>query len=225
MVLMERGRTFFDEIALFTNGSRLNAGLSRQLAEAGLSYLCYSRHHYRDDLCQRIMGKEAPRLEKFIESAAGLTIRATCVMARGWIDSPGLVDEYIEALSSYGIREFTFKHTYVAYSGSLFAASPANAWSREHQIECDPFDNRGIVVGRLPWGPKIRKINSYQVCYYFEPTPAWELENRLCRSANLLSDGTVYASLEDQRSRLFQLNRSARRLNRWKSNNFAPCCR
>jgi cyclic pyranopterin phosphate synthase len=73
-------------------------------------------------------------------------------------------------------------------------------------VDFDPFAEQGEIVARLPWGPCIRKLNSLQVCYYFEPSPAWELENRLCRSANLLSDGTIYASLEDQRSQLFRLN-------------------
>lgn len=206
--LIRRGRAYFDEIALFTNGTRLTAELSRELQDAGLSYLCYSRHHHDDARCRQLMGDGAPDLVRFVEAAAGLKIRATCVMTRGWIDSPEEVDRYISELSPYGIREFTFKHTYVAYEGSLFADSPANVWSRAHQVESDPFHGRGEVVAQLPWGPCIRRIDDNQVCYYFEPTPDWELENRLCRSANLLSDTTVYASLEDQRSRLFRLNGS-----------------
>ncbi len=61
------------------------------------------------------------------------------------------------------------------------------------------------MIARLPWGPAIRKIGPFQVCYYYEPTPAWEKEYQLCRSSNLLSDGTAFASLEDSRSRLFRL--------------------
>jgi pyruvate-formate lyase-activating enzyme len=206
--LIRRGRKFFDEVALFTNGSRLTGALSRQLADAGLSYFCYSRHHHADDRCRQLMGDGAPSLAAFVEAAAGIKIRATCVMTRGWIDSQNAVDQYISALSAYGICEFTFKHTYVAYERSVFADSPANAWSRAHQIQRDPFAGRGEIVARLPWGPRIRKLDSHQVCYYFEPTPDWELENRLCRSVNLLSDGTVYASLENQQSRLFRLGDS-----------------
>ncbi|MEQ8785343.1 MAG: radical SAM protein [Pirellulaceae bacterium] len=204
--LVRRGRAYFDEIALFTNGARLTSELSRQLAEAGLSYLCYSRHHHLDQRCRQLMGDGAPRLADFVTAAGGIPIRATCVMTRGWIDSRQAVDDYLAELARYGIREFTFKHTYVAYEQSLFADSPANDWSRRHRVDDDPFTGRGEVVGELPWGPRIRQLDSFRVCYYFEPTPVWELENRLCRSTNLLSDGAVYASLEDQRSRLFRLN-------------------
>jgi len=196
VALIRRGRDFFSEIACFTNGARLTPELSRRLADAGLSYLCYSRHHHNDESCRKLMGREAPQLEQFVVMAGSLPIRATCVMTRGSIDSVGAVDEYIAALSSYGIREFTFKHTYVAFGESLFADSSANAWARDHHVDFDPFAGRGVVLTRLPWGPCIRQIDSHRVCYYFEPTPEWELEHQLCRSINLLSDGTVYASLE-----------------------------
>jgi cyclic pyranopterin phosphate synthase len=205
VALIRRGRSFFSEIACFTNGARLTPELSRRLADAGLSYLCYSRHHHDDESCRKLMGRDAPQLEQFVAMAGSLPIRAICVMTRGSIDSVGAVDEYIAALSSYGIREFTFKHTYVAFGESLFADSSANAWARDHHVDFDPFSGRGVVLARLPWGPCIRQIDPHRVCYYFEPTPEWELEHQLCRSINLLSDGTVYASLEDQRSRLFRL--------------------
>jgi cyclic pyranopterin phosphate synthase len=204
--IVQRGRRYFKEIACFTNGTYLTADLSHQLADAGLSYFCYSRHHHEDGPCRRLMGAGAPALEDFVRAAGDIPIRATCVMTRGGIDSPDLVDRYIRELSGYGVRQFTFKHTYVAYTDSVFASSAANVWSREHQMEDDPFAGRGEILARLPWGPCIRRLGDNQVCYYYEPTPDWELENQLCRSINLLSDGNVYASLEDQQSLLFRLN-------------------
>jgi cyclic pyranopterin phosphate synthase len=108
-------------------------------------------------------------------------------------------------LGKYGVSQFTFKHTYVAYESSLFQGSAEDRWAAEHQVEFDPFAATGETVGRLPWGPCIRRLGDFQVCYYHEPTPQWELTNRLCRSSNLLSDGSVYASLEDQRSLLYHL--------------------
>lgn len=201
--LVQRGRRYFSEIACFTNGARLTRELSTRLADAGLSYLCYSRHHHDDARCRELMGADAPALESFVAAAGDLTIRATCVMTRGWIDSRAAVADYRAALAAYGVREFTFKHTYVAYTDSLFADSRANAWSRAHQVEFDPFADEGEIVAQLPWGPCIRALGEQRVCYYFEPTPAWELEHRLCRSINLLSDGSVFASLEDQQSQLW----------------------
>jgi len=203
--LVRRGTEYFDEIACFTNGSYLTRELAGRLAEAGLTYLCYSRHHHDDGRCRQLMGDGTPTLDEFCRGAGPLKIRATCVMTRGWIDSTPLVQDYIDALSAYGVREFTFKHTYTAYPESVFGASAQNGWARDHQVEFDPFAGRGQVLARLPWGPVIRRIDTVHVCYYHEPTPQWEKEHRLCRSSNLLSDGTVYASLEDRSSQLFRL--------------------
>ena len=72
-------------------------------------------------------------------------------------------------------------------------------------MEGDPFAGEGEVVARLPWGPCVRRLRGVQACYYHEPTPQWELGHQLCRSSNLLSDGSVYASLEETRSLLYQL--------------------
>jgi pyruvate-formate lyase-activating enzyme len=203
--LIERGRPYFGEVACFTNGTYLTPQLADRLARAGLSYLCYSRHDDDDDRCRRLMGATAPTLADFFRAAEGLTVRATCVMTRGYVDSPAAVDRYIDALARFGVREFTFKHTYVAYEDSVFGGARQNRWAAAHQVQDDPFAGRGTVVARLPWGPAILRLGSFQVCYYYEPDPAWEKEHRQCRSINLLSDGSAYASLEDHRSLLFRL--------------------
>ncbi|HEY7154930.1 MAG TPA: radical SAM protein [Gemmataceae bacterium] len=209
--IIRRGKRFFDEIACFTNGSLLTRDLAQMLAYAGLSYLCFSRHHFDEAFNRQLMGKAAPTLRQFFDAADRLTVRATCVMSRGYIDSEPLVWRYIDRLADFGVRQFTFKHTYVAYERSVFAASTEDRWAAEHRVDFDPFAGQGEIVGELPWGPAVRRIGELQVCYYHEPTPAWEKEHQLCRSLNLLSDGTVFASLEDRSSRLFQLTSSSPR--------------
>jgi len=203
--LVELGKKYFDEITCFTNGTHLTAELAARLVDAGLSYLCYSRHHENDEVCCELMGAGTPRLDEFFEAAGSLAVRATCVMARGYVDSRDRVNAYVQRLREYGVREFTFKHTYVSYEHSVFGASIENRWAIDHQVDFDPFANCGDTIAQLPWGPTIRSIEGCQVCYYYEPTPTWEKENKLCRSINLLSDGTVYASLEDASSQLYQL--------------------
>ena len=164
-----------------------------------------SRHHDDDELCRQLMGDGAPTLEQFFAAAEPLKVRATCVMVRGAIDSRADVFRYLDRLAAFGVREFTFKHTYTAYERSVFRHSRQDRWADANQVNADPFADCGQVLAELPWGPRIRRLGEFQVCYYFEPDPAWELENQLCRSWNLLSDGRVYASLEDHRSQLFRL--------------------
>ena len=196
------GSRYFDEIALFTNGARLTRELARKLDDAGLSYLCYSRHHHDDERNAELMGDDAPSLDSFFEAAGDLRVRATCVMCRGFIDDAGSAQAYVDALSAYGVRELTFKHTYVAYAHSVFRDSPQDHWARAHAIDSDPFAGRGTIVARLPWGPAIRRLGEHQICHYTEPTPTWERQHRLGRSLNLMADGTIYGSLEDARSRV-----------------------
>lgn len=203
--VVKRGKRVFDEVALFTNGTYLTAAVARQLAGAGLSYVCYSRHATDDGVNRALMGPAAPGLAQFFQAAGPLKVRATCVMAQGYVDSRNAVWRHIDVLRSFGVTEFTFKHTYVAYAESLFQGTTEDEWSRARHVDFDPFANEGEVVGSLPWGPKIRHFRGVQVCYYHEPTPQWEQQNRLCRSSNLLSDGAVYASLEDRRSLLYRL--------------------
>lgn len=202
------GAAHFDEIALFTNGSRLTRELARAFEAAGLSYLCWSRHATDDAANRALMGPGAPDRAQVIAAAGDLPIRATCVMTRGQVDSRAAAFEYIEAFAALGVRQFTFKHTYIAYAGSVWQESAANRWARAHQVEFDPFVGLGVVIGRLPWGPEIRRIGPHQVCWYREPTPDWEKEHRLCRSTNLLADGAIYASLEDRQSLLWRLSAS-----------------
>jgi pyruvate-formate lyase-activating enzyme len=203
--LVELGASYFPEIACFTNGTFLTLDLSQRLANAGLSYLCYSRHHQDDTVNRDLMGHGAPCLADFVLAAGPLPVRATCVMARRFVDDTASVWRYIDVLRCRGVHQFTFKHTYVAYNNSVFRGSAEDHWAAAHQIEFDPFDGMGEVVGRLPWGPCIRRIGDIQVCHYREPTPQWEQHHRLCRSSNLLSDGSVYASLEEQQSLLYRL--------------------
>jgi cyclic pyranopterin phosphate synthase len=204
LCLIREGRRWFDEIACFTNGTYLTRPLAQALTDAGLSYLWYSRHHYDDMVCRSLMGETAPRLDDFFEAVQGIPVRATCVMAQGYIDTPEAVERYMEVLSSFGVREFTFKHTYIAYDRSVYGDSQQNQWARKNRIASDPFSQRGEVIDRLPWGPEIRRVGDAKVAFYYEPTPIWEKENRLCRSINLLSNGNVYASLEDQQSLLYR---------------------
>lgn len=205
------GAVVFDEIALFTNGALLTAEVAAELRRVGLSYLCWSRHAADDAANRAVMGDAAPAADAVLQAAsqAGLPIRATCVMHADGVHDAAGAWAYIDAFRPGGVDQFTFKHTYVARDSSVFASSAANAWSRAHRVDTDPFAGHGDVIGTLPWGPRIRRIGGVQVCHYYEPTPSWELQHGIARSSNLLADGSVYASLEDRSSLLTHVGCSA----------------
>ena len=170
--LVERGRPFFSEIACFTNGTFLTRELAGRLATAGLSYLCYSRHHDDDVRCRELMGPTAPTLEAVLRSRRGpegaRDVRHDSRLHRL---CPPRSSAISRRSSRFGVREFTFKHTYVAYEGSVFRGSRQNDWAAENRVDCDPFGGRGEAIARLPWGPSIRRLGDFQVCYYYEPDP------------------------------------------------------
>lgn len=201
----------FGEVALFTNGSRLTRDLALALADAGLSHLCWSRHHWDDARNRAVMGPAAPDIDVVLRAALGLRVRATCVMHRGGVETADDARGYLSALGARGVEEFTFKHTYVAHERSLYRDSEHDRWCRARRVEGDLFAGEGEVVAALPWGPVVRRIEGAQVCFYREPTPEWELTHGLCRSSNLMADGRVYASLEDSRSLLSRLGPSPTR--------------
>lgn len=199
------GARVFAEVTLFTNAVSLTRALADELRAAGLTYLCWSRHAAGDDANRELMGAAAPDADVVLAAVGDLPVRATCVMSTAGVADADAVWDYIDAFRDRGVRQFTFKHTYVARDRSLFTSSPANRWAQDHEIQADPFADRGEVIGSLPWGPTIRRIGEVQACHYYEPTPTWELTHRLARSSNLLSDGSVYASLEDRSSLLHRL--------------------
>lgn len=209
--LVARGRAFFDEVAVFTNGSRLDRKTAQALREAGVSYVCWSRHHDDDEVNRDLMGADAPDAAAVIAAVDGLLpLRLTCVMAKDFIDDRDDAFRLMRHFADRGIDQFTFKHTYVAWPGSLFSGSDHDRWAGDHAVNDDPFDDDdGPVVLRLPWGPRIRDLRlgtrTVRTAFYFEPDPRWEKEHQLCRSLNLLSDGNVFASLEDTSSLLLRL--------------------
>jgi pyruvate-formate lyase-activating enzyme len=210
LLAVRLGREIWDEVTCFSNAALIDERLAGRLLDAGLRYLCWSRHHWDDARNRDVMGAAAPDLADVLAHCRGLPLRATCVMHQGGVETADDARRYIAALAPHGVREFTFKHTYVAYERSVFRDSAQDAWCRDHQVEGDLFEGEGEVVSALPWGPRVRDIDGVRICFYQEPSPRWELQHRLCRSSNLLSDGSVHASLEDSQSLLFRLPGSPR---------------
>ena len=206
--LVDRARRYFAEITCFTNGTYLTPELARRLGGAGLSYFCYSRHHEDGRPMPRADGADMRRLSKVLPRVGGL--EGACHVCHGarYVDTPAAVERYMSSLSRFGVREFTFKHTYVAYEARYFGGSPTERMGRGEPGQSRSVYGPGHGDRAAAVGTVIRRLDEFQVCYYYEPDPAWEKEHRLCRSINLMSDGWAYASLEDHRSRLFRLSSS-----------------
>ena len=103
LYLVQQGRDYFNEITCFTNGSFLTRELAEALAEAGISYLCYSRHHYEDEPCRALMGQQVIPLDQFFQNTGSLKVRAVCVMCKDYIDNTENVWQYTPNVQVFGL--------------------------------------------------------------------------------------------------------------------------
>jgi len=216
--LIKMCREKYEKIVLITNGYFIANAVEpevrlNELALAGLSVLSISRHHFDDTVSASIMNLQVDisgvfsayhRLQKITSS---LSIRLICVLQKGGIDTEEKITAYIQWAMEHGITQICFKELYVSSSTeSMFYEQKANDWSYENQVSLKLLINMAKmnnwpVISDLPWGSPVYEVKGaggcrVSVAAYTEPTVSWELQNRLCRSWNLMADGCCYASLE-----------------------------
>ena len=218
----------FRKVVLITNGhrhahlddSRRTASL-RSLAEAGLTVLNVSRHHYGDAENTAIMHLDTRSAElartwqEQRNTLPDLTFRFTCVLQRGGIADKTAVRDYVAWAASLGVPEICFKELYVSTSReSLYHSKAANEWAACHQVPLSVViefvrENGFTEVARLPWGAPVFRgnINGRQisVAAYTEPSLFWERTQGIARSWNLMADGRCLVSLEDRASEILPL--------------------
>jgi hypothetical protein len=139
-----------------------------------------------------------------------LNMRWVCVLQRGGVDSVDNLIKYLDWTVDTGVSEICFKELYVASSHeSLYYDKASNLWSEKHQVPLsmvvDFLESMdAIVVDKLPWGSSVYLLTwrgvKLKIACYTEPNLYWELSNGVCRSWNVMADGSCYSSLEDKRS-------------------------
>jgi len=225
--LIKLCKKYFDKVVLITNGYFIsNSDEPKQvltmLVTAGVSILSISRHHYDEYISEQIMTlavnfENISRAYKSIGAELnGMDIRLICVLQKGGIDSTIEIDRYISWASQQGVKQICFKELYVSSSTeSMFYEDRANTWSYEHQVPLSMLvkhatDKNWHQSLTLPWGSPIYEVRKFehqiQVAAYTEPSISWELDNKLCRSWNLMANGHCYASLESMDSQVLIQN-------------------
>jgi MoaA/NifB/PqqE/SkfB family radical SAM enzyme len=207
---------------LVTNGAHLSrlAGDARGDAlasyeAAGLAVLSLSRHGVDDAASSRIMGLEVDAGAVFAEAARRaptLRRRLICVLQKGGVHDSASVDAYLEQAVRLGAQEVCFKELYVAsLVESRFARERENRYCEEHRVPLamlvEALDARGYTrLEELPWGSPVLRGDRHgaplDVAAYTEPSVGWERVLGIARSWNMLSDGRVFASLEDLASEI-----------------------
>lgn len=207
----------FQTVVLITNGYKYASmdESSRyqhllELKNAGLTVLSISRHGATLKENTEIMRLEIPS-ERVAQTALHLLkVRWVCVLQKlGVSDRPSLL-RYLSWAASTKVTEICFKELYVSSSHeSIYYNSQSNEYARNNQVPMKLILNYvkeqdWTLVGTLPWGSPIYEgyyeNHKFKIAIYTEPSVYWERSNGICRSWNIMSDGSSYASLESVNS-------------------------
>jgi hypothetical protein len=134
------------------------------------------------------------------------------VLQKNGVCDERTLTEYLDWAAATGAGEICFKELYVAATReSIYYDTKYNTWCRENQVSMKLVSNflrerQAMKVGELPWGSPIYRLRwkgiLLQVAVYTEPSVYWERTAGICRSWNLMADGTCLASLETADSRI-----------------------
>ena len=223
--MIRAGRQELEKVVLITNGHHLAkhspAAIIETLqdyANAGLSVLSVSRHHYDDAVSERLMSLRT-QVAAIANAWRGertnwpeLRLRFTCVLQRGGVDGVRAIEAYVDWATRLGVEEICFKELYVSTSvESVYHRHTANAWSHAHQVPLSVVaqfaaSHRFVEVDKLPWGSPIFagtwQGRALRIAAYTEPSLFWERTHGIARSWNLMSDGRCLVSLEDRASEI-----------------------
>jgi len=213
----------YPKVVIITNGARLadkkeERALERWrvLGTGGIHIVAVSRPHWDNELCARSLGglfypfERLVELSRSVSACERITLRAICLIQKGMVESAHDLRTYIEWAEDLGITQLTFKELYVADPRGVYYSAAQNLWSGKHRVPIEMvlefFARQGTEkIDELAWGCPIFRYRTdrgatMQIAAYWEPTQAWEQENGICRSYNLLTDGKCYVSLEDKDS-------------------------
>jgi molybdenum cofactor biosynthesis enzyme MoaA/aspartate/methionine/tyrosine aminotransferase len=215
--LIRTGAAHFPKTVMITNGHMLgNASdaerlrILREYRDAGLTVLSVSRHDADRNL--EIMGIDtrSERIAGSMRDVQGLTLRWVCVLQKGGVADEAGLRRYLDWVAETEVTEVCFKELYVSVSNeSLYSLTEYNNWSRDRQVPMSLvlrfLEQQGAErIAELPWGAPIYRLqwNGWRmnVAVYTEPSVFWERSHGICRSWNLMADGTCLANLETESS-------------------------
>lgn len=215
--LIRMGAAHFPKTVMITNGHMLGNAtdaqrlrILREYRDAGLKVLSVSRHDA--DRNRDIMGIDtrSERIASSLRDLEGLTLRWVCVLQQGGVSDEAGLRRYLDWVAETEVTEVCFKELYVSVSReSLYSLTEYNNWSRDRQVPMSLvlrfLEQQGAErIAQLPWGAPIYRLRWrgrwMNVAVYTEPSVFWERSHGICRSWNLMADGTCLANLETESS-------------------------
>ncbi|MES2791955.1 MAG: radical SAM protein, partial [Planctomycetota bacterium] len=214
------GKQYFQTLVLITNGYKMGHASDadrcqwlHDYQEAGLAVLSVSRHsHDRNAEIMHLDTKSELIAQTWRQGSFSMELRWVCVLQQQGVRDDATLVDYLNWAAETGVRQICFKELYVAATReSEYFESKYNIWSRDNQVHMAIVLNfliqhQAQKVAELPWGSPIYVLNwknrKLQIAVYTEPSVFWERTQGLCRSWNLMADGTCYANLETKDSQI-----------------------
>ena len=221
--IIRMGRAYFGKVVMISNGYQLGHMSEDQRLrtlidyhDAGLNVLSISRHS--DDSNESIMKVDTK--SDLVEQTLGnhptafpnMRLRWVCVLQEAGVRDEASLAKYLNWAAKTSAAEVCFKELYVAATTeSEYHDSGYNAWSAANQVSMSVVRDFLLSSGakkayELPWGAPVYDLawqgRNIRVAVYTEPSVFWERANGICRSWNLMADGTCYANLETTQSRI-----------------------
>jgi molybdenum cofactor biosynthesis enzyme MoaA len=144
------------ELSVNTDGIRLKQLVEDEVSEK-LNWICLSRHHYDDELNNKIFGFKAPSTEDLIkiqESSSNKDrLHFSCNLIKGYMDEKEKLYEFLEWVNNIGVKSVGF-----------VSLMPNNDFSKKNLVD---FKIRDLINER------------------FNVTKQWQYKD-LCRCSNYI---------------------------------------
>jgi len=197
---------FFSQIDFHTNGlllPYLGPDYIRTLYGAGLTNLTLSIAHYDDKKNAEVMGILKPYIEKTFDwlktYGDGIHVRLSCLLARGYIDSPEEMKKYCDFAADHGVSAVVFRGLWVKDG-----KTEQDVWSRDHRVDMATLFKEFVrtyglpSIMSLPWGD----VYEYRDMS-LTATECDYREKDFVKSLNLLPDNHLYYEWGSKASKLW----------------------
>lgn len=218
--LIKIGKLYFKTITMITNGYNLGNAIGTEAIRilqdyqnSGLTTLSVSRHSAYNNADIMHLETHSEVIALYLRHRSmfpTLKMRWVCVLQKQGVCDEKTLIEYLDWTVKTGVSEICFKELYVvAMSESVYSDSNYNKWCAENQVSMNLLTNflkwnNAKQIDKLPWGSPIVLLNwkgvELKIAVYTEPSVYWERTHGICRSWNLMADGTCYANLETKES-------------------------
>ena len=142
-VIRLKEKHHFPIIELQTNGilfsSLSSNGILKAWKNSGLNIICLSTVHWDREVSRGIYGPSYPDLSEMTEAclSAGLKIRVSCVMLKGYVDSFPTVEKFREECTKLRVDQLTIRPVSVPYKCCDDNEQWRLEWIKKHEPDYD----------------------------------------------------------------------------------------